>query len=261
MPILLSVVSHQQADLVFQLLQDLQRYCLPADIEVIVTVNIKERMPFRSNEFDFKLKIIQNDRPKGFGANHNAVFKTFNSQFFCILNPDIRLTQDPFPLLSAQLADHQAGVIAPIIVNQENRIEDSARRLPTPFRLAKRYWIGGKKSKTEYPLGNKILSPDWVAGIFMLLPSRVFALMNGFDERYRLYFEDVDLCCRLRLAGYKIRLEPRVSVVHNARRDSHRNMQYLGWYILSGLRFFSSGIFWVSWLRQFSQRDKKQLFP
>jgi N-acetylglucosaminyl-diphospho-decaprenol L-rhamnosyltransferase len=257
MPILLSVVSHQQADLVFQLLQDLQRYCLNTEIEVVVTVNIQERMPFRSNEFDFKLKIIQNDQPKGFGANHNAVFKTFKSQLYCVINPDVRLTQDPFPLLSTQLADQRAGVIAPIIVNNENRIEDSARRLPTPFRLAKRYWIRRKKSKTDYPPINKIFSPDWVAGIFMLFPSRIFAQMNGFDERYRLYFEDVDLCCRLRLAGYKIFLEPQVPVIHNARRDSRRNTQYLMWYILSGLRFFSSSVFWVSWFRQISQRDNK----
>ncbi len=197
------------------------------------------------------------EHPKGFGANHNAAFRLRASQFFCVLNPDVRLTQDPFPLLMDTASDKKTGVVAPLIKKNENGIEDSARRLPTPFRLARRYWMG-KKSKIDYPLGNKILSPDWVAGIFMLFPSQVFAEMNGFDERYSLYFEDVDLCCRLRLAGYKIFLDPRVSVIHNARRDSHKNRQYLRWHILSGLRFFSSGIFWASWFRQISQRDKKQ---
>jgi len=256
MPILLSVVSHQQADLVFQLLMDIQQYCLDKNIEVVVTINIDEKIPFKAIDFDFKLRIIRNQRPKGFGGNHNAAFKMSNSDFFCILNPDVQLTHDPFPHLTAQLADQQAGVIAPLIVNEGNRIEDSARRLPTPFRLIKRYWIWGKKAKIDYPIGNNILSPDWVAGIFMLFPSRVFAQMNGFDERYRLYFEDVDLCCRLKMAGYKIMLDPRVTVVHNARRDSHRNMHYLGWHILSGLRFFSSGIFWASWLSQIKKASE-----
>jgi N-acetylglucosaminyl-diphospho-decaprenol L-rhamnosyltransferase len=257
MPVLVSVVSHQQINLVFQLLKDIEGHSLHEDLEVIVTVNVQEKIPFKPGDFGFKLRVIQNEHPQGFGANHNAVFRKFNSHFFCILNPDIRLTRDPFPLLSAKLVDHQAGVIAPIIVNEESMIEDSARRLPTPFRLARRYWLDGKKSKTDYPLGNKILSPDWVAGIFMLFQSRAFSQMNGFDERYRLYFEDVDICHRLRLAGYKILLDPMVSVVHNARRDSHRNMKYLWWHFQSAVRFFSSRVFWSSWFSQFNLKIKK----
>ncbi|MEW6186778.1 MAG: hypothetical protein AB1585_13670, partial [Thermodesulfobacteriota bacterium] len=97
----------------------------------------------------------------------------------------------------------------------------------------------------DYPVGEAVFSPDWVAGIFLLLSSRVFALLNGFDERYFLYFEDVDLCCRIRQAGYRILLDPTVSVVHNARRDSHRKINYLGWHTLSAIRFFSSPVYWT----------------
>jgi GT2 family glycosyltransferase len=259
MSLLLSIVSHHQGDLVFKLLQDLQRLCLSMDFKVIVTQNTPERLSFTKNDFDFKLEIIENPFPKGFAANHNAAFRSDFSEFFGVLNPDLRLVQNPFILLLPHLTDLRIGLVAPKIVDGMNKVEDSARLLPTPFRLFKRYWRGKRERRGDYIMGDQIFFPDWVAGIFLLFPSRVFGELNGFDERYFLYFEDVDLCCRLRLAGYNIILDPWVSVVHNARRDSHTKIQYLSWHILSGMRFFSSRVFGVTWLRQAKQGDQKHL--
>jgi N-acetylglucosaminyl-diphospho-decaprenol L-rhamnosyltransferase len=258
--LLLSIVSHLQGNLVHDLLNDLQRFCSLKDLEVIVTLNRPEKLYFDEDDFDFRLRIHENHRPKGFGANQNAAFKLSPSDFFGVLNPDLRLIQDPFPLLSNQLADKNAGVVAPLILNKDNTVADSARLLPTPVRLAKRYFGKQRGGETDNRMKNHLLFPDWVAGIFMMFPSPVFAAMNGFDERYHLYFEDVDLCSRLRMAGYQIILDPRVSVVHNARRDSHKNWQYLKWHIFSGIRFFSSPVFWSCWLKQLRQKDKKALW-
>lgn len=243
MSLLVSIISHNQGDFVFSLLKDLQQFCPHQEMEVIVTLNCREKISFTEKDFDFKLEIIQNPHPKGFGANHNAAFKLRPADFFGVLNPDLKLIKDPFQPLMARFTDRQIGVIAPLIFNQDHSIEDSARRLPTPFRLLWRNISGGKKAKFDYEIGNNFLSPDWVAGIFILFPRTVFAEMNGFDERFYLYFEDVDLCSRLRLSGYKVVLDPSVSVVHEARRDSHKNIRYFMWHILSGLRFFSSRVF------------------
>ena len=138
MPVLISIVSHKQADLVHQLLKDIDRVSLHKNLEVIITVNIKETIPFTENDFCFRLTIIQNTYPKGFGANHNAAFRSRPSDFFGVLNPDLRLTRDPFAPLSTILSDKGIGVIAPLIMNRDRSIEDSARRLPTPARLIKR---------------------------------------------------------------------------------------------------------------------------
>lgn len=261
MSLLLSIVSHHQGDLVFKLLQDLERLCPSMDFKVIVTENIPEPLSFSKNDFDFKLKIIENPFPKGFAANHNAAFRSDRSEFFGVLNPDLRLVQNPFVLLLPHLTDSRIGLIAPKILDGMNIVEDSARLLPTPFRLLKRYWRGKRERRSDYTMGDLVFSPDWVAGIFLLFPSRVFGELNGFNERYFIYFEDVDLCSRLRLAGYKIILDPRVPVVHNARRTSHKNLRYLKWHIASGLRFFSSRVFWTIWLRQAKQDDRKHLWP
>jgi len=79
-----------------------------------------------------------------------------------------------------------------------------------------------------------------VAGFFMLFRSAAFRSLGGFDERYFLYYEDFDLCCRLRAAGHAIAWVPQARVVHDARRTSHRNARYLVWHASSVLRFFSS---------------------
>ena len=75
MSILLSVVSHRQADLVHGLLGDIERFCLYKDMEVVVTINVQEKIPFKEDDFNFKIRVIQNEHPKGFGANHNAAFR------------------------------------------------------------------------------------------------------------------------------------------------------------------------------------------
>jgi GT2 family glycosyltransferase len=74
--------------------------------------------------------------------------------------------------------------------------------------------------------------------MFMLFRSAAFRKVGGFDERYFLYYEDVDLCARLRRAGYDIRVEAAVRVVHDARRDSRRSVRYMAWHLSSILRYF-----------------------
>ncbi len=256
MSILLSVVSHKQADLVHKLLNDIEQFCLYEDMEVVVTINAKEKIPFKEDDFSFKIIVIQNEHPKGFGANHNAAFRLRGSHFFCVLNPDVRLTQDPFLSLHTHLrADDRIGVITPLILSGDQTVEDNARRLPTPVRLIKRV-LKQKNDKLDYDM-NKVFYPDWVAGIFMLFSSTAFAAMNGFDERYHLYFEDVDLCSRLRLAGYKVVFNPQISVIHHARRESHRRLRFLLWHTLSGLRFFSSRVFMASLLNRSNTMSKR----
>ena len=73
--------------------------------------------------------------------------------------------------------------------------------------------------------------------MFMVFRTGVFKELGGFDERYFLYYEDVDLCLRLRHAGYEVILLPQVSAIHDARRQSHRNLRYLVIHASSLLRF------------------------
>ena len=243
----ISVVSHNQNHLVRQLLDDIHGH-LTLPFEVILTSNIKESFSLELKEWGFPISQVINENPKGFSENHNAAFDLAKGNFFCVLNPDIRLTKDPFPSLLACLKSTQAGVVGPIIVGPDGTREDSARQFPTPFRILCKAFGGCKGS--DYTLQNEPIFPDWVGGMFMLFPRNIFQQLGGFNQRFFLYYEDVDLCARLRLQGYSVAICPDAQVVHHARRSSHRNFKYLKWHLTSMMRFFCSLPFLkICWLR------------
>jgi hypothetical protein len=244
----ISIVSHNQSGLVHELLKDLK--ALGQDIEVILTINVPEVLPFRIEDFGFPVRLIKNREPKGFGANHNQAYAQASGAFFCVLNPDIRINRDPFQRLMGCLQDEEVGVVAPKIVNADDDVEDSARRFPTPSGILMKV-LRIRRAKADYLLNDGVTYPDWVGGMFMLFRSEVFRSVGGFDERYFLYYEDVDLCARLRLQKYEVAVCPDVTAVHNARRQSHRSLKYLTWHMVSMARFFFSPVFVkVVWLRR-----------
>lgn len=237
----ISVVSHGQIHLVEHLLSDLDKYCQVSTFELILTLNLYEDLSFVTDDFTFPIKIIRNPKPLGFAANQNQAFSLATGEFFCVINPDIRLNDNPFPNLLACLHDASVGVVAPLIINEQGIVEDSARRFPTPRIILCKALVGRKNS--DYKVGEQIIFPDWVGGMFMLFSREMFSAIHGFDERYFLYYEDVDICARLTLLGYKVCLSPKSVVIHNARRSSHRNFRYFRWHVASMIRFFLSPTF------------------
>lgn len=231
----ISVVSHLQGALLPDLLADIAAQS-DTTVEVIVTLNIPEVLQFDPGAYPFPVRIIKNDIRKGFGANHNSAFLQACGEHFCVINPDVRFSGNPLPQLMTALADRSIGVAAPLIVNPTGEIEDSARRFPTPFSILSKLVSGNRGA--DYPVGNALMYPDWIAGMFMLFRADVYRQCAGFDEDYFLYYEDVDLCWRLSRLGLKRALMPTVRVIHDARRTSHRNLRYLRWHLSSMLRFF-----------------------
>jgi hypothetical protein len=227
------------------LLDDLKAAAESNDIAVTLTLtlNIEETLPFDPAIFPFPVRIVQNSIPKGFGANHNAAFREFQSDsaYFCVVNPDIRFNKTPFPTLLSGLQNPSVGVVGPVVVGVGGELEDSARHFPTPFKILCK--AVGRCRANDYVVKDEPVYPDWIGGMFMLFPRPVFKLLDGFDQRYFLYYEDVDLCARLKLCGYEVMICPDARVIHEARRDSHRKLKYLKWHLSSMVRFFCSVIF------------------
>ena len=240
--ITISIVSHLQGDLLRALLGDLDRCCKTYPLEVILTLNLPEVLPFDQNGFSFPIIVHENQNRKGFSANHNQAFTYASGQFFCILNPDIRLESDPFQVLHPCLKDTSIGIAAPLVIGENGKMEDSARHFPTPFKILCKAFGGCKGG--DYVVKDELVFPDWLGGMFMLFRREVYAELGGFNERYFLYYEDVDLCARLRLSGYEVALCPAAKVVHHAHRSSHRSLRYFCWHLTSMMRFFLSSVYW-----------------
>jgi N-acetylglucosaminyl-diphospho-decaprenol L-rhamnosyltransferase len=244
----ISVISHGQIHLIEELLHDINKHCHTLSLQLILTLNLDEILPFAEDSFSFQMEIIRNKGPLGFAANHNQAFARATGRFFCVMNPDIRFDGDPFPALLSCLQDDSVGVVAPLVLGENGAMEDSARRFPTPFKILCKA-VGGSRGG-DYMVKDETIFPDWVGGMFMLLSREVFEKLGGFDQRYFLYYEDVDLCVRLRLRGYQVALCPGAKVVHHARRHSHRNIRYLSWHLTSMVRFFCSTPFLKTcWIR------------
>jgi hypothetical protein len=231
--IALSVVSHAQNWLVNQLLVDLAQFH-PAGLSIVVTQNVPDpdRLAARLGA-----EVIVNERPRGFGANHNAAFRRCDAPYFCVVNPDIRLNMDPFPALVQALQSAKGAVAGPRVCDPDGRTEDSARRFPTVLRLLGKLFSGA--AGPDYPVDRGALEVDWVAGMFMLFRSDAYREVGGFDERFFLYYEDVDICRRLLARGHRCVFEPEASVIHTARRASRRELRLMRIHAASAMRYLT----------------------
>lgn len=229
----ISIVSHAHGAMVVRLVSSLLEY--PEVAQIIVTRNVPEVLELPA---DARISLIDNPVPKGFGANHNAAFKYSRQPFFCALNPDVELVANPFAQLIGLLErDKNTALVAPLVLSPSGSLEDSVRYFPTVTSLLKKIWSGAD-GRYSVPLGQSPFSPEWVAGMFMLFNSQNYSLLGGFDESFFLYYEDVDICARAWRAGMRIFVCPSVSVVHDARRDSHRSFRHLRWHLTSMARYF-----------------------
>lgn len=237
----ISVVSHSQMGLIAQLLVDIEERCRDSNFELILTLNLDEKLPFALDSFSYPIKLLRNATPMGFGANHNQAFTHATGRYFCVMNPDIRLNSNPFSALLACLRVSSVGVVAPLVLGEDGEVEDSARRFPGPLKILCK--VFGRCQDVDYAIKDAPIYPDWVGGMFMLFPRGVFDRLGGFDERYFLYYEDVDICARLRLLGYEVLVCPQAKVTHHAQRSSHRSFKYLRWHLRSMTRFFLSPVY------------------
>ncbi|WP_313311743.1 glycosyltransferase [Pulveribacter sp.] len=234
--LVVSVVSHGHGAAVRALLQDLAALCAGSVTRVVLTLNQSgESLPFPEDQpWPFALQLRRNARPLGFGANHNRALAGADEAFVCVLNPDVRLQSqagDAMAVLMAVACRPGVGCAYPVQVDGQGRVQDSERALPTPAALWRRR-----------ALGRADVRVDWVNAACLVLPRAAWQGLGGFDERYYMYCEDVDLSLRLRLAGWRLERAP-VAVVHAGQRASRRSLAHLAWHLSSLLRLWCSPVY------------------
>ncbi|MBF0472027.1 MAG: glycosyltransferase, partial [Gammaproteobacteria bacterium] len=184
-----SIVIHRHGWMIRELFEDLSEISTADQIQVTLIENVPETTHYRLDQLPFPVKVIRNETPKGFSANHNAAFRSLplsEQDIFVVLNPDVRLKGEPFKSMVRYLqSDPTLGVIAPAVVSPKGRLEDSARPVPTFWRLFLK--IFGRRGHFKLPVSGGKEYPDWVAGMMMAFRSEVFDKVGGFDENYHLY--------------------------------------------------------------------------
>lgn len=243
--ITVSIVSHGQ----FHLLKRVVRQLIEIRQikKIIITINIPEKLEFSKNN---KIYIIKNIYPKGFGENHNAAFKHCKTDYFCVLNPDIKLIKNPFKEL-LRVISNTSPLVSPLIINKKYKVEDNARYFPTPISILEKLFFNHKGVfKSKNYLSNDKVFPEWIAGMFMLFTKKIYKKLNGFDENFFLYYEDVDICCRLKKLKKKILVIKNIKIIHDARRSSRKNLKYFL------IHLYSMMLFFYKHLGRYPQNDK-----
>lgn len=233
----ISIVSHGQGRFVSRLLEDLRSLHGPP-FEILLTLNIPEDKRFLSDFKDLPITVLENLKPKGFGANHNCAFRASSGDVFVVVNPDIRAPDMDISNLLSLAGDAKIGAVAPKVLNGYGLTEDSARRFPTFFRFLFRVLM--RKRDADYDLNSASnVSVEWVAGMFIAFPRKAFDAVDGFDTRYFMYLEDADICRRLLSRGYITLVDCSTTVVHDAQRASRCKLRHFSWHLRSALRFLT----------------------
>lgn len=158
----------------------------------------------------------------GGGVNRGAA-RIESEEFVLVLNADVVVEPDAPAVLAAALQrEPELGIVGPRIHEVDGSVYTSGRTFPHLADAVGHAFIG--LVTTENPYSRRYLltdwdhttprDVDWISGSCFLVRRRAFEDINGFDESYFMYLEDVDLCWRIGRAGWRVRYESAASVIH-----------------------------------------------
>ena len=188
--------------------------------EVVVVANRAERIP----DVPRGVRVMPNERPLGFSANANRGVAATRAPFVVVANPDTEAAPDAVTRLAefAQ-ARPRCGIAGPELRDPDGRWQPSRRRFPTvtgtlvrrtPLRLL---FPPQERQRGHYLLDERPSAPvqaDWMLGAFLLLRREMLDELGGFDDQFRLYGEDIELCYRAAKAGWERWYVPAAVVTH-----------------------------------------------
>lgn len=188
---------------------------------------------------------IKSDGNFGFGYGHNYAIKRYadQSDYFLICNPDIVFKPSELEKLVDYAQQRNEGLFLPKIVYEDGRNQYGARLLPSPLNLfARRFSPKFAEQLDEdyllrsFDLSKPIFAP-YLHGCFMLFKSKSLIELNGFDERFFMYMEDVDISrrCAERFGNVYY---PLAHVVHLHEQGSYKNRTLLKAHLKSAWQYF-----------------------
>lgn len=182
---------------------------IPNKKEIIIVDNNSGDDLEDIKEFDKSIKIIYSKKNNGFGSGINLGAKLTQGEWLFVINPDTLILDNPLPKLSS--LDSNIAMLGLNLVNSNNQIQAyQFGEFPTPFSLI------FNKSKLNWDTNpDNELFPDWIGGGAFLIRKEIFDKVGGYDDRYFMYYEDIDLCYRLKQNNFKIIWAKNLKIWHH----------------------------------------------
>jgi len=188
-----------------------------------------------------RLTLVRNDENRGFAAACNQGATAVSQPWIAFVNPDAYVERDTLSRLVAHAAARAgAGLLGVELVDEAGTVDPASRRADPSLRDQ----LAGLGRRENLFLGRdpaqKVHPVDAVSRALMLLPTGLYAHLDGMDEGYRLHAEDLDLCRRVREAGYEVVVANDLRVTHLRGVSSRRRPVWVEWQKHRGLwRYFS----------------------
>ena len=169
-----------------------------------------------------ELRLVELGENRGYAAANNRGLALATGEWVGLLNPDTVVPPGALRALVEVLqANPELGAVGPALVwpNEEPQPYSHGGD-PSPLYLARRA-IGRLFGRALHAwAGGSLRRVDWVSGAALIARRAAIQQIGGLDEQFFLYFEDVDLCRRLRESGWQIAFVPSVAIVHRSRPDA-----------------------------------------
>lgn len=193
---------------------------------------------------------IFNNKNLGYGSGHNiAIKKSIEDRvkYHLVINPDIYFEPKVLEeLVKYMEINEDIGLIMPKVNYPNGKTQYICKLLPTPIDLIGRRFIPFKKwmkvrnikYELQFTSYKKTMRVPSLSGCFMFLRTETLKQVGGFDERFFMYCEDLDLCRRVGQVSKTI-FYPEVSITHNYEKGSYKNSKLLKYHINSALKYFN----------------------
>lgn len=219
------IVNWNTRDYLRECVASLFRYPPSCAFEVIVVDNgstdASAQMVHRLHP---QVRLMANDRNLGYAKATNQGLASARGSFLLLLNPDTEMTPEALNvLLRFLLETPQAAAVAPRLRGPDGRVQLSCRTFPSPWALLSdavfSHAFCGNRRFDFYRMGwfsyDRTLEVDQPMASCLLFRRSALEQTGGMDERFPIFFNDVDLCLRLKRAGWRLYLHPEAEILHH----------------------------------------------
>lgn len=233
------IVTYNSADHIIDNLNSIFKF-LPKNTEVIVVDNNSQDNTVSRVEKYKKVNLIVQSENLGFSKSCNIGANSSQGRYLFFLNPDAKIEQfNNKEVLSYLENNPDVGILAPQLIMSSGKIQPSVVKTPTIFRAFLEYYLGIKNSYREYaPQTSNPLVIENAYGAAYIINRDFYNNMGGFDEKYFLYFEDLDLCRKVNKLGKRIIYYPDIKIRHAIGSSSKTNPNTLSLHRKSAIQYY-----------------------
>ena len=170
--------------------------------------------------------LIKNKENLGFSKAVNIALKISKGSYKFLLNSDTKITKHIISdIISFFERDKKIGVIGTKLILPDGTTQKSCFNFPSFGNAISEYWLGKKNAYSSF-YNDNITEVDAVVGASFLIAPEAYKKVGLFDEKYFMYFEDLDYCRRVKKAGFKVIYYPKASVFHHHGLSGSKLVEY-----------------------------------